>query len=114
MWAKWRQKSRIIFCNAVEKVLIPKMRGPPPRTPPHKGEGKRQAFRPNNAGRSAHTLPPVGRVGRASGRGGGRAMLIVGAVAKALTPQMRGPPPRTPPHEGEGKRRAFHVYNSDH
>jgi hypothetical protein len=32
-----------------------------------------------------YTLPPVGRVGRVSGRGGGRGMLIVGAVAKALT-----------------------------
>ena len=55
------------------------MRGPPPRTPPHKGEGKWQAFLAIIQMVGAHTLPPVGRVGRASGRGGGRGMLIVGA-----------------------------------
>ena len=84
MWAILGEKSRFIFCHTVERVLIPKMRGPPPLTPPHRGEGKRLAFRAIIQIISLHPLPPVGRVGRASGRGGGRGMLIVGAVAKAL------------------------------
>jgi hypothetical protein len=46
--------------------------------------------------------PLMGRVGRVSGRGGGSEMLIGSAVAKALTPYRARPPPRTPPHEGEG------------
>ena len=50
-----------------------------------------------------HSLPPVGRVGRASGRGGGRGMLIVCVVAKALSPEISRPPPRTPPHRGGGE-----------
>ena len=80
MWVILGEKSRIIFCNEVEKVLIPKMRGPPPLTPPHRGEGKRLAFRAINQIISLHTLPPVGRVGRASGRGGGLRMLIAGPL----------------------------------
>ena len=57
MWAKLGEKSRFIFCNEAEKVLIPKMRGPPPLTPPHRGEGKRLAFRAINQIISLHTLP---------------------------------------------------------
>ena len=47
--------------------------------PSPQGGGELQAFLAINQIASAHTLPPVGRVGRASGRGGGLRMLIVGA-----------------------------------
>ena len=61
------------------------MRGPPPRTPPHNGEGIGRRFALITQIVGWHTLPLVGRVGRASGRGGGLRMLIVGVVQTQTT-----------------------------
>ena len=59
---------------------------PTPHPSPQGGRGSGRRFTSIIQIISLHTLPPVGRVGRASGRGGGLRMLIVDAL-KGETPQ---------------------------
>ena len=53
-------------------------RDPHPAPLPTGGRGTAGAPRRHLKLNALYTLPPVGRVGRASGRGGGRGMLVVG------------------------------------